>query len=493
MKLFTIGDSISQGFMSLAAARSDLAFSTLIARSLGLEPGSDAYPVPSWGAGGLPLNVEVLLRRLEAEVGCDIEGLVEILRSGSAIAGFVDAVEDYYERGEGSLARPQAGATAFFPNVASAGLTVADAWKLTPGLCAGIIARDGGGRTDSPFFGLPSRPTERIAHAVLNPSRNPRFDGTSQLDWLRAHVEREGVENLILWLGSNNILGTIIRMRVHETPESGPSPLTMGYEERSAFNFWRLEHFREEFAELIARVDAILQGNPRPCRVFVATIPPVTIAPLAKGIGGTVRVEDPFGVVTPSAVYFERYTYFPFDDDPDGVPDDLSLSLDDALRIDRTIAAYNRAIRHLVEERNRMDAGHARYVVVDIAEHLLRLAYKRNGGRPTYRLPDGLRRHVDRTGKPVDTRYYHADREGRLTAGGVFSLDGVHPGAIGHGLIAHEFLEVMRANGAEVVRELDWDAIVASDSLWQEPIGLISEIYERDELVELVIRAFGLR
>ena len=31
MKLFTIGDSVSQGFMSLAAARTDLSYSTLLA------------------------------------------------------------------------------------------------------------------------------------------------------------------------------------------------------------------------------------------------------------------------------------------------------------------------------------------------------------------------------------------------------------------------------------------------------------------------------
>ncbi|MEH2111365.1 MAG: hypothetical protein V7K39_02220 [Nostoc sp.] len=35
MKLFTIDDSISQGFTSLAAARTDLCFSTLIAKQVG--------------------------------------------------------------------------------------------------------------------------------------------------------------------------------------------------------------------------------------------------------------------------------------------------------------------------------------------------------------------------------------------------------------------------------------------------------------------------
>ena len=39
MKLFTIGDSIPQGFMSGAAARTNLAYSTLVAGCMGLEDG----------------------------------------------------------------------------------------------------------------------------------------------------------------------------------------------------------------------------------------------------------------------------------------------------------------------------------------------------------------------------------------------------------------------------------------------------------------------
>ncbi len=37
MKLFTIGDSISQGVMSGAAARTDLAYSTLVAKKMELD------------------------------------------------------------------------------------------------------------------------------------------------------------------------------------------------------------------------------------------------------------------------------------------------------------------------------------------------------------------------------------------------------------------------------------------------------------------------
>ena len=53
MRLFTIGDSVSQGFMSAAAARTDLTYSTLVARAMGLTRGHE-YRYPEWALDGLP-------------------------------------------------------------------------------------------------------------------------------------------------------------------------------------------------------------------------------------------------------------------------------------------------------------------------------------------------------------------------------------------------------------------------------------------------------
>lgn len=99
LKLFTIGDSVSQGFMSLAAARTDLAYSTLIARSLNLEVGRE-YLIPRWEAGGLPVNLEDACRRIEP-YGPNIWG-PEWLRVIRAIDDVVDAAEDHYESGPGA-------------------------------------------------------------------------------------------------------------------------------------------------------------------------------------------------------------------------------------------------------------------------------------------------------------------------------------------------------------------------------------------------------
>jgi hypothetical protein len=95
MKLFTIGDSISQGFMSGAAAHTELAYSTLIARCMGL---GEEYDYPTWAAGGLPINMELILRSLEEKYGEDVNA-VEWVFALRTINQIMEAAEDYYERG----------------------------------------------------------------------------------------------------------------------------------------------------------------------------------------------------------------------------------------------------------------------------------------------------------------------------------------------------------------------------------------------------------
>jgi hypothetical protein len=488
MKLFTIGDSLSQGFMSLAAARTELSYSTLIARCLGLSPGTDDYSIPMWGVGGLPINIENLLRSLQRKFGSDIFGVIEWPLAVASTNEYLDEIEDYYERGPGNIALPQAGRRQFYPNVSVAGFTVADAWMITPRLCVERIATDPEGSDG--FFALPNRRFERTAHAVLNPSRDPRFDEFSQLEWLRHHhVERDGVENLLLWLGANNALGTIVRMALRRTAEEPKHPLDMTLDERDTFNLWSVEHFRDEYEELFRRAHAILAAGKTDCRVFVGTVPAVTIAPLARGVGTTEAKPDPFGVL-PAATYFERYTYFLFDLDY-ARRSGNSISLDEAYAIDTTIAGYNEVIRNMVDRYNRKPKPRkgrkVEYRIVDVSDQLLRLAFKRNNGRPTYPLPQALVDLNARLGRTVNTIYYTVDRKARMTAGGVFSLDGVHATAIGHGLIAHEFLGVMRAAGVAFARDLDWNAIVASDTLYSNPMSIMPELYDNTRIAEIIL------
>ncbi|MET0428308.1 MAG: hypothetical protein ABW026_07390, partial [Microvirga sp.] len=467
-----------------------LAYSTLVARCLGLVPGTDAYPIPLWGAGGLPLNIENLLRSLQRSYGSDIRGPIEWPLAVASVNAFLDDVEDYYERGPGNIALPQAGGRQFYPNVSVAGFTVADAWTVTPRLCLDRIARDGMTGGKDGLFDLPNCRFERTAHAVLNPSRDPRFDEFSQLRWLEHHhVEGDGVETVILWLGANNALGTIVRMKVLETANAAKPPLEMSLDERNAFNLWTEAHFQAEYEALMERVHEILVRGRTDTRVFVATVPAVTIAPLARGVGNSRETNDPFGVL-PKATYFDRYTYFLFDLDY-ARRSGNSITFDEAFHIDSTIAAYNRTIAGLVASYNRKPKPRrgrkVEYVLVDISDQLLRLAFKRNKEKPPYVLPPELAALNETLGRTVNTVYYTVDRKSVMSAGGVFSLDGVHPSAIGHGLIAREFLEAFRRAGVPVTREIDWNAVAASDTLYARPIALMPELYDNTRLAEMLL------
>ena len=304
------------------------------------------------------------------------------------------------------------------------------------------------------------------------------------------HGDGDGVENLVLWLGSNNALGTIVRMGIKRTADSPTRPLAMTFDERNTFNLWSPEDFKAEFNQLMEKVHEILVAGKCPCNVFVGTVPPVTIAPLARGVGQEqVVTPDPFGVL-PQAKYYERYTYFLFDLEYARRTQN-SLSFNEAFEIDTAIAQYNDTIRQAVSSYNtkRKPRGGQtiNYVLVDIAKQLLQLAFKRNDGKPLYVLPPALQGYVDTTGRPVNTVYYNVDRLGRMLSGGIFSLDGVHPTAIGHGLIAHEFLQEMRNAKVKVVRDLDWNTIVASDSLYTNPITLMPELYDNTRLAEMIL------
>ncbi|WP_437285871.1 hypothetical protein [Sorangium sp. So ce406] len=483
MKLFTLGDSISQGLMSLGVARTHLAYSTWIARALGVDVGdgfsSPAYRVPDYPAHGLLLDLEVVLRRLYLAFGSRIEGL-EWASFVTEINRVLDVAEDHYERGEG--AGPyRGGSVPWFHNVSVYGFDVADAWLVTPALCEKRIAAAPG--AGDGFLHVPSASFYRTALRVLNPSRDPRLDGFSQLDWLAHHARGEGVESLLLWLGPNNAVGSAILLSIAATedrPDRRPVSLSFDERTRAQWNLWMPDDFVAEYGELLDRIDTIMRRNEHPgWRVFVANVPHVTIAPIAAGVG------DP---VPGSPRYFPYYTYPPLAQGPRlvkaGAP---HLTEMDARFIDATVDACNAQIAALIEERNARHRAR-RYHLVDISGHLDRLAYRRSGGEPTYEFPAYFK---DRVAAPMDTRYYHVDRAGRRKAGGIVSLDGVHPSVIGQGLLAHEFLKVMKAAGVEGADpdRLPWPRIVASDTLYQDPIPLMEEVYEHEELAAAALAA----
>lgn len=489
MKLFAMGDSVTQGFVSGFAARADLSYPTLVA---GVMAPDHEFRYPTWEKGGLPVNMERIMRRLAKRFGPNVNAF-EWPLALREINAVMDESEDFYERGKG--AQPYGKGAEFFHNAAFQGADVADSWLVTPKVCKKEISDadegEAGWRRDLPFSG-PSAAFHRTALTVLNPSHAPKYDDFSQIRWLAEHAAGEGVENLILWLGANNALGTVVSLRIRQTPGNPTDPPhEMPHTTRAekGWNLWHPRDFEAEYRELLEKVDAAMSRNTHDdWSTFVGTVPLITIAPLAKGVGPTTRIKRDGA----TSVYYKYYTYFPFEEDDVRGEGVAYLTLQDALHIDDAIRAYNAAIKKLVAEMNakvseREGASVERYHVVDTCEALRRLAFKRNAGDVEYDFPA----HFDFVYPKVDTKYYHADTRGRLRQGGLFGLDGVHPSAIGQGLIAHEFLKVMKKAGkVPEDADLNWPEIFAGDELYSDPIPTMHELYDKDWIAKHLIERF---
>jgi hypothetical protein len=502
LKLFTIGDSISQGFMSGAAARTDLSYSTLIAEILAEKK----YCYPSWDKGGLPLNIELAFRKLQKRLGSNISGIFEWPVAINLINNYLDEIEDFYERGDGCLEKSISELP--FHNVSIRGFDISNSWQLTPKICQDFINKSDKNGDD--FFGMISESLLRTSYKVLTSGSAPE-DNYTQLDWLKFHHKKEGVENTFLWLGANNALGTVLDLDIRQTSNDGAKfkdgPDKVSYDERRRenWNLWHPDDFRVEYSYMLNKVIDILEDNPNKVdyKVFIATIPLVTICPLIKAVGEQVDREEikvtnwkvnpnnpaPLGIsqladgVDEFVSYAKYYPYFLFADDFNiNVP---HLNRTQVIHIDNCIRKYNRIIQELVAEANEK-INSRRFYLVDTADALSSMALKRNNFNPTYDFPEYFKYSYPK----VNTQYYGTTRDGKIKAGGIFSLDGVHPTAIGQGLIAYEFIKVMSKAGSykgKVADAINWKKVFDSDTLYNQPIGLLGEIYDNIDLKKWLI------
>jgi hypothetical protein len=491
--LVAIGDSLTQGFQHLAISRPEWSYPAMIARALGLGQGE--FRLPEFGParlGGIPLNLEALARGLESWFGGEVtpDEIVAAICYGYWHAA---RIERWWEVGPG---REPASTGPLHHNLAVWGFEVADSYLLNSANCAENILPPLGA-LDWP---IASEPMYRTALRVLNPGHLAEQAALGQVECLERIARTEGpVENLILFLGANNALPAVIRLAM---TDSEPGDCRRLPHQRKGV-LWRAEDFAACYAELAARVrklqDAKLVG-----RVFVGTVPDVRIPPVCRGVN---REDSPNGDQPDAAGFYDYYSHFwIWDDDFRDNPDEYDyLTRLDALVLRSTVNAYNTTIR-----------GHARengWEVVDIHELLQQLRYRSTRGRPTYVFPQGLLNALaanpstsyltdpvecakvgrDPT-RPIDARFLLV-RDGRIAKGGLFGLDGIHPTTVAYGIVAHEFLRVMSVDRENLAARLNWDAIVANDTLITDPPAVIGDLHDWLGWVEhtgLVLKAIGL-
>jgi hypothetical protein len=493
-RLVTIGDSLTHGFQSGAIYNTDISYPAIIARELGWY---EKFRHPHYpGFGGIPFNIEVMITELEDHFGDKISWW-ELLPALYRVRQHLAQAEHWWDDGPGA-ALPQE--REINHNLGIYGWDLRDALERT------ADTAEAGWRVPEHWRVVPLiRNADAIAAIrVLHSARSQNDKGLTPLEAAAAlgaqGVDQgpdaqgdpgDGIETLIVLLGANNALGSVISLTLHWSGD--------GYDnlrEKAKYNVWRPSHFKAELDRVSAEVRKI-----RARHVIWGTVPHVTIAPVARGVKGKVKR---------GSRYFKYYTRpWISDREFDPAEDHPYLTADDARAIDSAIDQYNDFIVETVKA-GRNEGRDWR--LLDLAGYLDRLASRRYIDDPfmtrprwwrPYPLPDELKR-LD----PIpDSRFFTSGTGGRTT-GGLFSLDGIHPTTIAYGLMAQEFINVMvdagvtfyNAAGAprkapikvDFKRVIDWDTLISypPKSLGSD-LSLIGWLDERFDVLKRLWAGIG--
>ncbi|WP_026734119.1 hypothetical protein [Fischerella sp. PCC 9605] len=487
-RLVTIGDSITHGFQSGAIFNTRLSYPAIIAREMGWN--QLRYPTYDSPGDGLPLNLESLARNLQQQFGDNIN-FSEFVSAVLFLRKYLDAIEDYWERGEGSLLPIQ---REINHNLSVYGWDLRNTLSRNADICIEVI-RNSSSRDDF-FQQIVDNHNDRAAIRVLNSARDTNAKALTPLQaaavlGAEGTEETEGIETLIVFIGANNALGSILTFNVVWS-DTGYDDMTVN----DKYTVWRPIHFKAELDLVVAEVRRI-----RARHVIIGTVPHVTIVPFARGVDNK---------VTQGSRYFPYYT-LPWIEDEDFDPDKHPhLTEDEARAIDSAIDKYNEYITDAV--RQARTEGRDWYLL-ETCGLLDRLASRRYLEDPTarpswweevggeYELPPELKAL-----SPVpNSRFFISGPNGR-TQGGLFSMDGIHPTTIGYGILTQEIINIMQLAGIKFYEndgqtertgdiKVDFRRLIAEDTLISQPprnlaniLDIIGELDKRFNIGGLLLR-----
>ncbi len=473
-RLVALGDSLAMGFQSLAISKTDQSFPALIAKELGWF---DQFRFPTYeGYGGLPLNLELTLRNLEAEFG-DLS-LIESLPATAWLLHWAHQIEHWWTTGADQTWRPPPG---LMHNLAVYSYAVADPLDQTLGEINSHVTSPSHEWLRLTIPEDVPRAAQRVmAHAEAT---------MAPIDVAQAHGEDGGIETLLVVLGANNALGVVIDLDLvwsTDTPD------------RTKWRVWTPTDFATDWARLVERLEAIKAQH-----VVVATVPHVTIAPLFSGVGDRLR---------PDSRYFSYYTHAWLASEFD-VRRDRYITGAQARAIDSAIDQYNETIVDTV--RRQRQAGRDWYLF-EMSGMLDRFAYRRYISQPDarpswwdevggqYPVPDAL--VPPQLTPELDTAFFQAGPTGR-TAGGWFALDGVHPTTIGYGMVAQAIVDILHGSagvkfyddaGAErSAPAIDFAKLRDSDTLISDPPRTLADdlaiVGHLNEKIDILAHLLGWR
>ncbi len=455
-KLVVLGDSVSQGFQNGGIYRTDLNFPNFLRQCWEPEPD---FEQPLFTAqAGIPLNLEVLARGLSDEFGNSIEW-DEYLPAISHLYSTLRRVKRYWE---GKIKPLKQEREIPYHNQSVWGFAMNDAWMITEQNSREHIETQP--ETFSVFDMLPDHAMYVTARLVLNPSFKKKFNQFTQLDNVNHLQKNGGIENLIVTMGHNNVIGAVSDLKYVLTEEEdlGKFPTERDY------TVYRPEHFEQEFRKLAEKVSNIGAE-----RIITQTIPYVTIPPVSRGVNADKSRKGHTG-------YFDYYTRFwiwDADFNPDKHP---HLTKDQAISLDQHVDEYNTIIREVADEYGWITVPLNRYVSGIARRRLgnkMRLPYPKEFCKAMKDNPNTNHLVDDNENPKLSTDYIRIDRgSGNVYKGGIFSLDGIHPTTIGYGLIAHLYKHTMEQHGISFDKPLDWEYIIKSDTLVTDPPFILVEL-----------------
>ncbi|MEX0770842.1 MAG: hypothetical protein WD035_08925 [Balneolaceae bacterium] len=454
-KLAVIGDSMGQGFQNGGIYRTDLSFPALLVRCF--EPPT-RFEVPSFSAqGGIPLNLEVLVRGLSEEFGNTLTWK-HYVPAGIHLIRTLKRIKNHWEGSSRDLRVPRSEP---WHNQSIWGFAAKDSWMMTEKLCRKYI------RENKPqytiFNVLPDQAMYITGRLVLNPSFKPEYQDDNQLENIRRLHEDGGVENLIVCTGHNNFVGALSALKLVYTK---PDDLGASNFNRS-YTVYRPEHFEKEMRGLFEKIGKLDIPN-----IVVPTYPYITIPPVTRGVNES-KEKNHDG-------YFDYYTRFWIWDEDFNPNKHPHLNKNEAIELDQLVDQYNNIIRSLSKEYG--------FIVAPVHRYVNAVARRRLGVNTVRPFPpafiEALKRNsmtshlVTPEGRvKLSTDYLRIDDEThKLMQGGIFSLDGLHPSTIGYGLIANIYRMSMAEAGVKFDKPIDWDFVIESDTLVSDPPYLLAEL-----------------
>ena len=453
-KLVVIGDSLSQGFHNGGIYRTDINFPAFIQRCFDPEPD---FQQPAFTAqAGIPLNIEVLVRGMSEKYGDEIEWN-ELLPASKYMISTLKRIKKYWEGGMKDLSVERANP---YHNQSVWGFNISDSWVVNEKNSREYIRKNP--ETFTVFNMLPEHAKFTTARLVLNPTFKKEYENRSQLDNAQILADDGGIENLILCLGHNNMIAAVTDLKLIWTEGDDLE----AFPGKRKYTLYRPEHFEQQYRKLAEKVSKLGAE-----RVFVPTLPYVTIPPVMRGVNSDLSSKR--------LGYFDYYTRFwIWDEDfhPDKHP---HLTKDEAIHLDLTMDEYNAIIKQVANEYG--------WNVVPVAKNVAGLARRRLGGELVREFPRGLKdallkrestKHLVSPNGDVNlsTDFLRLNDEGKLYKGGIFSLDGLHPTTIGYGLMANVYVKTMARAGVKFERGINWDLVVSEDTLVNDPPKLLAEL-----------------